>query len=179
MSIIRTLEHKKIRNFIYFMIILGIDPGYAITGYAIFNVDSQTKSISLIDYGCILTSSKDIFSKRLLVIYKGIKGIIEKYRPDKMAIENIYFAKNVKTAIKVSEARGVIMLAAAIEKIDIFGFTPLQVKQALTGYGRATKNQIQQMVKNVLKLKDIPRPDDAADALAIAITCAQTNQALR
>ncbi|MCD6442019.1 crossover junction endodeoxyribonuclease RuvC [bacterium] len=156
------------------MIILGIDPGYAITGYAIIKVDSQTKLISLIDYGCILSSSKDIFSKRLLILYKKVEEIIEKYNPDKMAIEHIYFAKNVKTAIKVSEARGVIILAAVIKKIDVLGFTPLQVKQALTGYGRASKNQIQQMVKNILKLKSIPRPDDAADALAIALTCAQT-----
>jgi len=161
------------------MIILGIDPGYAITGYAIIKVDSKTKVITLIDYGCIFSYPKDIFPKRLLIVFNGIKDIIKKHKPDKIAIEHIYFAKNAKTAIKVSEARGVITLAAAIENIDIFGFTPLQVKQALTGYGRATKSQIQQMVKNVLKLKDIPRPDDAADALAIAITCAQTNQVLR
>ncbi len=161
------------------MIILGIDPGYAITGYAIIKVDPKTKITTLIDYGCIFSSSKDIFPKRLLIVFDGIKEIIKKYKPDKIAIEHIYFAKNAKTAIKVSEARGVITLAATIEKIDIFGFTPLQVKQALTGYGRATKSQIQQMVKNILKLKDIPRPDDAADALAIALTCAQTNQALR
>ncbi|OQX71751.1 crossover junction endodeoxyribonuclease RuvC [Candidatus Parcubacteria bacterium 4484_255] len=156
------------------MIILGIDPGYAITGYAIIKVDSQTKLISLIDYGCILSSPKDIFSKRLLILYEKVEEIIEKYNPDKMAIEHIYFAKNVKTAVKVSEARGVIILAAVIKKIDVLGFTPLQVKQTLTGYGRASKNQIQQMVKNILKLKSIPRPDDAADALAIALTCAQT-----
>lgn len=157
------------------MIILGIDPGYAITGYAIIEVNSKTKTTALIDYGCILTSSKDIFSKRLLIVYNGVRDIIEKYNPDKMAIENIYFAKNTKTAIKVSEARGVITLAATIKNIDVLGFTPLQVKQALTGYGRASKSQIQQMVKNILKLKSIPRPDDAADALAIALTCAQTN----
>ena len=156
------------------MIILGVDPGYAITGYAIIEVDSQTKFVSLIDYGCILTSSKDIFPKRLLIVFNGIKEIVEKYNPDKIAIENIYFAKNTKTAIKVSEARGVITLVAAIKKIDVFNFTPLQVKQALTSYGRASKSQIQQMVKNILKLESVPRPDDAADALAIALTCAQT-----
>jgi len=161
------------------MIILGIDPGYAITGYAVINVDLKTKIITLVDYGCIFSSPKDIFPKRLLIVFDGIKGVINKYKPDKVAIEHIYFAKNAKTAIKVSEARGVITLAAAIENIDIFDFTPLQVKQAMTGYGRATKSQIQQMVKNILKLKDIPRPDDAADALAIALTCAQTNQAIR
>ncbi len=156
------------------MIILGVDPGYAITGYAIIDVDAQTKLISLLDYGCILSSSKDIFSKRLLIVYEKIKEIIEKYNPDKIAVESIFFAKNVKTAIKVSQARGVIVLAAAIKDIEVLDFTPLQVKQALTGYGRASKSQIQQMVKNVLKLKSIPRPDDAADALAIALTCAQT-----
>jgi len=156
------------------MIILGIDPGYATTGYAIINFDHKTKLTSLIDYGCISSSSKDIFSKRLLILYKKVEEIIEKYSPHKIAIEHIYFAKNAKTAIKVSEARGVIILAAAVKKIDVLGFTPLQVKQALTGYGRASKSQIQQMVKNVLKLKSIPRPDDSADALAVAITCAQT-----
>lgn len=156
------------------MIILGIDPGYAITGYAIIEVHPQTKVISSIDYGCVLSSSHDVFSKRLLIVYEKIKEIIEKYKPDKIAVEDIYFAKNVKTAIKVSEARGVIILAAAIKKIDVSSFTPLQVKQAMTGYGRASKDQVQQMVKNVLRLKTIPKPDDAADALAIAITCAQT-----
>jgi len=159
------------------MIILGIDPGFALTGYALLKKDEKTKAISLIDYGCVSTSVREVFSQRLVILYSEIKKILKKYQPNQMAIEDIYFAKNVKTAVKVSQARGVIILAAAQEeqKIKISNFTPLQVKQALTGYGRASKQQIQQMVKNVLKLKEIPRPDDAADAIAIALTCAQTN----
>ena len=159
------------------MLILGIDPGIAVTGYGIIEVTSGNK-LSMVDYGCIKTSKKEIFPQRLLIIYHELEEIIEKYHPDKISIENIYFAKNVKTAMKVSEARGVVTLAAAKSKAQIFEFTPLQVKQTLTGYGRAAKSQIQQMVKLSLKLNDIPRPVDAADALAIAITCAQTKSFL-
>ncbi len=156
------------------MIILGIDPGTAIVGYAIISL--KDNELVAIDYGCIKTSKKEIFSKRLSQIYHGIDILIKKNKPDQIAIENIYFAKNVKTAMRVSEARGVAILAAAENKIEVVEFTPLQVKQALTGYGRASKNQIQQMVKIVFKLKEIPRPDDAADALAIALTCSQTKK---
>jgi crossover junction endodeoxyribonuclease RuvC len=158
------------------MIILGIDPGFALTGYALLKKDDKSKIISLIDYGCVSTSAREDFSQRLLILYLEIKKIIKKYHPDQLAIEDIYFAKNAKTAIKVSQARGIIILAAAQgPEMKISNFTPLQVKQALTGYGRASKKQIQQMVKTILKLKEIPRPDDAADAIAIALTCAQTN----
>jgi len=156
------------------MIILGIDPGIAIVGYAIISL--KNNELIAIDYGCIKTSKKEIFPMRLSQIYHGIQTLIKKYKPDQMAIENIYFAKNVKTAIKVSEARGVATLAAAENKVKVIEFTPLQVKQALTGYGRASKNQIQQMVKIVFKLKKIPSPDDVADALAIALTCSQTKK---
>jgi len=156
------------------MIILGIDPGTAIVGYAIISL--KDNELVAIDYGCIKTSKKEIFSKRLSQIYHGIDILIKKNKPDQIAIENIYFAKNVKTAMRVSEARGVAILAAAENKIEVVEFTPLQVKKALTGYGRASKNQIQQMVKIVFKLKKIPRPDDVADALAIALTCSQTKK---
>ena len=159
------------------MLILGIDPGIAVTRYGIIEVASGSK-LSMVDYGCIKTSKNEIFSQRLLIIYRDLEEIIKKYHPDKISIENIYFAKNMKTAMKVSEARGVVTLAAAKSKAQIFECTPLQVKQTLTGYGQATKSQIQQMVKLVLKLNDIPRPVDAADALAIAITCAQTKSFL-
>ncbi len=159
------------------MLILGIDPGIAATGYGIIEVTSGNK-LSMVDYGCIKTSKNEIFPQRLLIIYHELEEIIKKYHPDKIAIENIYFAKNVKTAMKVSEARGVVTLVAAKSKAQIFEFTPLQVKQTLTGYGQAAKSQIQQMVKLSLKLNDIPRPVDAADALAIAITCAQTKSFL-
>jgi len=156
------------------MIILGIDPGTAIVGYAI--ISFKNNELIALDYGCIKTSKKEIFSKRLSQIYHGIDALIKKNKPDQIAIESIYFAKNVKTAMKVSEARGVATLAAAENKIKIVEFTPLQVKQALTGYGRASKGQIQQMVKTIFKLEKIPRPDDVADALAIALTCAQTKK---
>jgi len=156
------------------MIILGIDPGTAIVGYAVISV--KNNELTALDYGCIKTSPKEIFSKRLSQIYHGIDILIKENKPDQIAIENIYFAKNVKTAMKVSEARGVAILAAAENEIKIVEFTPLQVKQALTGYGRASKDQIQQMVKVIFKLKKTPRPDDVADALAIALTCAQTKK---
>lgn len=155
------------------MLILGIDPGLAITGYAIIKTDIYNK-LSVIEYGCIRTSKKDEHSQRLLKIYTDLRKIFKKYKPDKIAIENIYFAKNVKTAMKVGEARGITILAASKSRAEIVEFTPLQVKQALTGYGHATKVQIQKMVKIILNLQKIPKPDDAADALAIAICCAQT-----
>ena len=152
------------------MIILGIDPGFATLGFGIINVDKD--KFTLIDYGCIKTSAGKDFAERLETIYDAIKKILKKYQPDKVAVENIYFAKNVKTAIKVGEARGVILLASHEAGAPIFEFTPLQVKQALTSYGQAQKTQIQKMVQILLNLKELPKPDDAADALAIALTCA-------
>ncbi len=157
------------------MIIMGIDPGVATTGFAIIKVLSNNK-YSIIDYGCIKTRKDDIFSQRLLEIHQELREKIKKYEPNKIAIESIYFAKNMKTAMKVGEAWGVAVLAAAEERKQVFEFTPLQIKQALTGYGRASKQQIQKMVKTVFNLKNIPRPDDAADALAAAICCAQTKK---
>lgn len=154
------------------MIIMGIDPGVAATGYGV--LEAQNNNLSLIAYGCIKTKSDCPFPQRLSIIYNELKHIINKYHPYKIAIETIYFAKNVKTAMKVAEARGVSILVAGENGAQILEFTPLQVKQSLTGYGRATKSQIQQMVKNTLNLEKIPRPVDAADALAIAITCVQT-----
>ncbi len=155
------------------MIILGIDPGIARTGYGVLKLKSKTQWLVL-DYGCIETSAKTVFSERLSEIYHSLRDIIKKYKPEKIAIEKIYFAKNAKTAIKVGEARGVILLASNQKNILISEFTPLQVKQALTGYGQASKEQVQKMVKIVLNLDKIPKPDDAADALAIAVTCAQS-----
>ena len=154
------------------MIILGIDPGVATTGYGVIKTEGNNKW-SAIDYGCILTSPKIVFSKRLSKIFNELKFLIEKYKPEKIVVEKIYFAKNVKTAFQVGEARGVIVLTADLNDVPICELTPLQVKQALTGYGQASKQQIQKMVKLVLKLKEIPKPDDAADALAIAMAGAQ------
>ena len=130
----------------------------------------------MVDYGIISTPKDMNLPDRLTLIEKGVKQVIEKFRPDEIAIEELFFAKNVKTGIAVAHARGVLLLTATKECCKIFEYTPLQIKQALTGYGRADKPQMQKMVKTLLGLKAIPRPDDAADALAVALTHAQTNK---
>jgi crossover junction endodeoxyribonuclease RuvC len=150
-------------------IILGIDPGLATTGYGI--IIKEKDKILVVNYGAIDTAPKLKFAQRLEKIHQNLTKIIKKYKPDIIAIEELFFAKNVKTALMVGQARGVLMLTAMQAKVAIHEYTPLQVKQALTGYGRADKNQIQQMVKVLLNLKKIPKPDDAADALAVAICC--------
>lgn len=154
------------------MIILGIDPGTAIVGYGL--ISSEKSSLKALDYGCIETSKKLPQAERLLIIGEELKKIIKKYKPQAAAVEELFFFKNLKTAIKVSEARGVILFAAKSAGLEIAEFTPLEVKIATVGYGRADKQQVQKMVKIILGLKEIPRPDDAADALAIAI-CAANN----
>lgn len=159
------------------MIILGIDPGTATTGYGI--IKKERDKLFCLDNGCILTSSKEIFEKRLEKIYNETEKLIKKWNPDIMAIENLFFFKNEKTAFSVGQARGVIILAGIKGHLEIFEPTPLEVKQAVSGYGRADKTQIQKMVKLLLNLKDIPKPDDAADALAVAITCANTSRERR
>ena len=155
-------------------IILGIDPGLATTGYGIIILSSH--KIQCLNYGHITTLSKEPFGQRLKKIHDELKKIIKKYKPKIIALEELFFAKNIKTALKVGQARGVIFLTAYKFDIPVQEFTPLQVKQALTGYGRADKTQIQKMVKALLHLKNIPKPDDAADALAVAITCSQTKK---
>ena len=175
------------------MIILGIDPGTATTGYGIIKIGSkqpaqilqsknyeskncggqknQKEDLELIDYGCIITKPDSSVSERLLILNKELKKIIKKFNPELMAVEDIFFFKNLKTAIKVAQARGVILLTGEQAKLRIFEYTPLQIKQAIVGYGRAEKRQVQEMAKILLKLKEIPKPDDAADALAAAICC--------
>jgi crossover junction endodeoxyribonuclease RuvC len=148
------------------MRVLGIDPGIATTGYGI--IEEENNKLKVIDYGCIITEKNKLFQDRLKEIYHGFISIIRKYRPDVIAIEEIFFAKNVKTAISVGHARGVMMLSAINEGVGISEYTPLQVKIAVVGYGRAEKYQVQDMLKTIFKLKIIPKPDDAADALAIA-----------
>lgn len=151
------------------MRILGIDPGLATVGYGV--IDTGNNSIKIIDYNSIITPPKTQLSERLNTIYNKISNAIKKYKPDDVAIEEIFFAKNLKTGIQVSEARGVILLACYKCGIkNISEYTPLEVKISLTGYGRADKNQVQQMVKALLGLKEIPKPDDVADALAVAIS---------
>lgn len=149
------------------MIILGIDPGFARTGYGV--IEEKNKNLRVLDYGCLSTPSGLVFEKRLKKIHDGLEEIIKKFRPDVCAVEKIFFCKNAKTAIDVGQARGVIIFTAAEKKLKILEFTPLQVKQFITGYGKAEKQQVQKMIKILLGLKDIPRPDDAADALALAI----------
>ena len=157
------------------MIIVGFDPGIATLGYGVIKTESRLKP-QMIDYGIVSTPKEENLAVRLAMLERGIKQIIEKFKPDEIAVEELFFAKNVKTGISVAHARGVILLTAIKECGKIFEYTPLQIKQALTGYGRADKNQIQQMVKTMLGLKGIPRPDDAADALAVALTHAQTSK---
>ena len=147
--------------------ILGIDPGYAILGYGI--IEMQGSKFSLIDYGTINTDVSMEMPDRLVQIYSGLMEIIEKYKPDEVAIEELFFNQNTKTAMMVSQARGVAILAIANSQLDTNEYTPLQVKQGIVGYGRADKKQVQVMVKNILNLLENPKPDDAADALAIAI----------
>jgi len=154
------------------MKILGIDPGTAITGFGVIESDGQKHK--MIDAGVIRTPAKQALELRLETIYDDITEILKEHRPDHVAIEQLFFAKNVTTAMAVSQARGVILLAVIKAGLDHSEFTPIQIKQALTGYGRADKSQIQQMVKAILKLKSIPKPDDAADALAAAICYAHT-----
>ncbi|MFH0912415.1 MAG: crossover junction endodeoxyribonuclease RuvC [Patescibacteria group bacterium] len=154
-------------------IILGIDPGTATTGFGI--VRDAKGQVEYIDCGCIATSKGIPPAERLLTIQKSLEILIKKYRPEKVAVEKLFFTKNITTAISVAEARGVILVSAAKHNLEIVEYTPLQVKQTLTGYGKADKQQMQRMVKSILKLQNIPKPDDAADALAIAI-CAVHHQ---
>lgn len=154
------------------MIILGIDPGTAIVGYGV--VSSEKSKLEALEYGVITTDKKLAQSERLALIKNELDKVIKKYKPQVMAVEDIFFFKNLKTAIKVAEARGVILLAGEIHELMIVEFTPLQVKIATVGYGRAEKQQVQKMVKIILNLKEIPKPDDAADALAIAICAANS-----
>jgi crossover junction endodeoxyribonuclease RuvC len=152
------------------MIILGIDPGTATTGYGL--IDFKKKKISYLSCGCIKTEKNTAPEKRLQSIYNQLNKLIIAYKPDVMAVEKLFFFKNAKTAIPVSQARGVILLAAAKKKLPVYEFTPLEVKLNIVGYGRAEKIQLQKMIKKLLLLKEIPRPDDAADALGLAVSCA-------
>lgn len=149
------------------MRIIGIDPGFAITGFGV--IEYTGNKFSIIDVGAITTEAGLELSDRLLALSNALDELIVKYKPEAMAVEELFFNTNVKTAIKVGHGRGVALLAAAKADIKVYEYTPLQVKQAVVGYGRAKKEQVQQMVKVLLNLEKIPKPDDAADALAIAI----------
>lgn len=156
------------------MIILGLDPGTARTGFGVLEI--QKSKLKIIAYGCIETSLKFSTADRLEKIHRQLTKLIKKYQPQQAAVEDIFFFKNLKTAIKVSQARGVLLCAVAQMKIPVAEYTPLQVKQAVSGYGRADKQQVQKMVQIILNLKEIPKPDDAADALAVAICCAHSQK---
>lgn len=149
------------------MIILGIDPGYAIVGWGI--VEYNHSRFKVLGYGAITTDAKTSFPERLQIIYNDMCCLFEKYKPDVMSMEKLFYNSNQKTVIDVAQARGVITLAARMYGKDIYEYTPLQVKQSVTGYGRAEKKQVMEMTGNILGLKAVPRPDDAADALAMAI----------
>lgn len=155
-------------------IILGIDPGIADTGFGVIEKNSQG-NLKCLAYGSIKTKVKTDLAARLDIINIELAGLIKKYKPGLVSVEQLYFCKNVKTALVVGQASGVILLTARQQKIKIVEFTPLQVKQAVAAYGQASKMQVQKMVKLLLKMKAIPKPDDAADALAIAICAAHSN----
>ncbi len=150
------------------MLALGIDPGTATTGYGLVREDKDG-SLVVVDFGVILTSPDQTMPERLLELHQQIQKKILLHHPDSGAVEKLFFQKNVRTAIAVGQARGVVLLALAEQKVPVGEYTPLEIKQAIAGYGGADKNQVQQMVRALLGLKDIPKPDDAADALAIAI----------
>ncbi|MDR1773890.1 MAG: crossover junction endodeoxyribonuclease RuvC [Clostridioides sp.] len=156
------------------MIILGIDPGIAIVGYGI--LEYKNNKFTPIDYGAITTPAHTDTSKRLNTIYKGIDILIKQYNVEEVGIEELFFNKNIKTAITVAQARGVVLLACEQNGIPIYEYTPLQVKQGVVGYGRAKKFQVQEMVTAILNLREIPKPDDVADAIAIAICHAHANK---
>lgn len=158
------------------MRILGIDPGYAIVGYGV--LDYQNNKFSVVDFGAITTPAGMDFNRRLEIIYDEMEVIIKKHKPEAMAIEKLFYNTNAKTVIDVGQARGVIMLAAQKNGLHAFEYTPLQVKQSVVGYGRAEKKQVQEMTKLMLHLDSVPKPDDTADALAMAICHAHTGSSL-
>jgi crossover junction endodeoxyribonuclease RuvC len=154
------------------MRILGIDPGTGILGFGVIDVDGRTTQ--MVDAGVIRTPVKEDDAVRLLTIYEELTDIIANSKPTVMSVEKLFFARNVTTAMTVSQARGVVLLCAKQADMQIFEYTPMQIKQAITGYGKADKKQMQEMVRVLLKLKEIPKPDDCADALAAALTYAST-----
>ncbi len=158
------------------MVIIGIDPGIAIVGFGVIKVERNKTTI--LDYGVIKTPKTDALPVRLSKIYEGITQLIKKYNPQHFAIEELFFNKNISSAFPVAQGRGVSILAGMHNNCQLFEYTPLQIKQALTGNGRAEKHQVQFMVKAILGLSATPKPDDAADALAIALCHSQTNARL-
>ena len=152
------------------MIIIGIDPGTATTGYGVIQKGTgKNPKLTAVDYGCILTDKSLPDAERLKILYNKLNALIQKNRPKVLAVESIYFFKNLKTAMPVSQAKGVVLLSAAKKGIPVYEVTPLQMKMTIVGYGRAEKKQVQKMVQILLDLEKVPKPDDAADALGIAL----------
>ncbi len=149
------------------MIVLGIDPGYAIVGFGVISYTNN--AFKPIRYGAITTKAKTNFEQRLLEIHDDLSQIIAATKPEAIALESLFFTTNQKTAMAVAQARGVILLVACKAGVPVFEYTPMQVKQSVSGYGKATKKQVQEMTKTILRMKAVPKPDDAADALALAI----------
>ena len=158
------------------MRILGIDPGYGITGFGI--IDSQKGTNRLISCGAITTPAGMDFSARLEIIYEDMRKLLEQAKPDAVAIEELFFGQNVTTGIGVAQSRGVILLAIRQAGLQVYSYKPMQVKQAVVGYGNATKHQVQDMTKRLLGLQQMPKPDDAADAIAIALCHARSSSSL-
>lgn len=156
------------------MRIIGIDPGIARVGWGV--IEKSTNTVKPLAFDCLETSKNDPIEQRLLIIYTFLSQLFAEYTPDAVSVEELFFNSNAKTALTVGHARGVVLLAAAAHSIPVISYTPLQVKMALTGYGRADKSQIGHMVKTLLYLKAIPKPDDTTDALAIALTHGFSNK---
>ncbi len=164
----------KTSNNPFFVRILGIDPGTATTGFGV--IEEVTKQRYIVhDFGTVKTPPNETDAERLYTIRSNVSELIRYFQPSTVAIEKLYFFRNTTTVITVAQARGVLLLAAQEHGTDIYEFTPLEIKQALTGYGKAPKEQMQQMVQHTLGLSSRPRPDDAADGLAVALCCAQSN----
>jgi crossover junction endodeoxyribonuclease RuvC len=149
------------------MVIMGVDPGTALMGYGV--VDYHKNQFKLLTYGVLRTHKEEAQGHRLKALFHGLNALMDTYRPEHVAVETLFFNKNTKTALTVGQARGIALLSASLRELALFEYTPLQVKQGVVGYGKADKKQIQFMVRAILNLTDIPKPDDAADALAIAI----------
>lgn len=147
--------------------ILGIDPGYAIVGYGV--LEYEKNKFYPLEFGAVTTEAHTDFQHRLMEVYEGVDDVIKRTKPDALAIEKLFFTTNQKTVIQVAQARGVILLAAAQNGIPVYEYTPLQIKQSVTGYGKAIKTQVQDMTKRILRLEKVPKPDDTADRLAVAI----------
>lgn len=156
------------------MVVLGVDPGLATLGWGVLKSDRGR--FETVDYGVVLTPKEESLPVRLAMLEEGVNELIDKYHPDEIALEELFFNNNITTGINVAQARGVILLTCVKKCGRLYEYTPLQIKQALTGYGRADKKQMQIMVKTLLRLDNIPKPDDAADALAVALTHCQTSR---